>query len=67
MQLGASGKRKGVKIERRGCVKAACLMNEMERVKAEPAGILNRVYKCNRKYVFLTEFTHNCMLLFSFI
>lgn len=56
MQLGASGKGKGVKIERCRCFKAACLMNEMQRETAELAGILNKVYKCNCKYVFYVFF-----------
>lgn len=65
MQLGASGKGKGVKIERSRCFKAACLMNEMERETAELAGILNKVYKCNCKYgFFFSEFTDSSVGFF---
>lgn len=69
MQLGASGKGKGVKIERSRCFKAACRMNEMERETAELAGILNKVYKCNREYIFFREFTDSSVwvLFFPFI
>ena len=51
MQLGASGKGERVKIERSRCFKATCLMNEIEKMTANLAGTLNKIYKCNCEYV----------------